>query len=181
MRDADDVDGVAVLLALARPLAGHHHVDAVVGQDALQQADVGEPRHVVEDQRLIGQQARDHQRQRGVLRARDRDRAVQAAVRRRCVCDPCPRCPPGNALTLDLRLVRGKSGGIRGPVSPLASGPWPAARPLLRLAALEVFPERRGGPAGPPLRFPFPVRFAVSHREAIAGPAAIRQPSTSAG
>ena len=40
-------------------------------------ADVGEPRHVVEDQRLVGEQARDHQRQRGVLRAGDRNGAVQ--------------------------------------------------------------------------------------------------------
>ena len=43
-------------------------------------ADVGEPRHVVEDQRLLGQQARDHQRQRGVLRARDRNGAVEAVA-----------------------------------------------------------------------------------------------------
>ena len=64
-------------LRLARPLAADHDVDAVIAEDALQQADVGEPRHVVEDERLIGQQARDHQRQRGVLGAGDRDGAVE--------------------------------------------------------------------------------------------------------
>ena len=63
---------------VARALAGDHDVDAVIAEDALQQFDVGQPRHVVEDQRLVGQKARDHQRQRGVLGARDRDRAVQA-------------------------------------------------------------------------------------------------------
>src|SRR5262249_52987451 len=38
---------------------------------------VGKPRHVVENERLVGEQARDHQRQGGVLGARDRDRSVE--------------------------------------------------------------------------------------------------------
>ena len=62
----------------ARALARDHDVDAVIAEDALQQLDVGEPRRVVEDERVLGQKARDHQRQRGVLGARYRDRAVEA-------------------------------------------------------------------------------------------------------
>ena len=66
-----------VLRFVARALAGDHDVDAVIAEDALQLADVGETRHVVEDQRVLGQQAGDHQRQSGVLGARNRDGAVQ--------------------------------------------------------------------------------------------------------
>ena len=143
----DDVDGVAVLLALARPLAGHHHVDAVVGQDALQQAHVGEPRHVVENERLIGEQARDHQRQGRVLGARDRDRAVER-----------PSADDTNAIhatpvnlsisRLFSGLVRYDSGGIvgRGLVHS-RTGLRPP--PRLRFAALEVFAERRAQPFRP--------------------------------
>ena len=54
----------------------------MIAEDALQQAHVGEPRNVVEDERLVGEQARDHQRQRGVLGARDRDRAVELRAAR---------------------------------------------------------------------------------------------------
>ena len=50
-------------------------VDTVVAQDALEQPDIGQMRHVGKDQRLLGQQAGDHQRQSGVLGARDRDDA----------------------------------------------------------------------------------------------------------
>ena len=72
-----NVQRLAVIGGLARPLAAHHHVDAVIAEDALQQDHVGEPRHVVEDERLLGEQARDHQRQRGVLGARNRNGAVK--------------------------------------------------------------------------------------------------------
>src|SRR6185312_14884176 len=70
--------GTAGIRVVARALAADHHVDAVIAEDALELDDVGEPRHVLEDQRLVGEQARDHQGQRGVLGARDRDRPVQA-------------------------------------------------------------------------------------------------------
>ncbi len=36
----------------ARALAGDHDVDAVIAEDALELDDVGEPRDVLEDQRL---------------------------------------------------------------------------------------------------------------------------------
>src|SRR6185312_15803255 len=73
-----DVDGAAVLGIDARALAGDQNVDAVIAQDALELDDVGEPRHVLEDQRVLGQQPGDHQRQRGVLGARDRNRPGEA-------------------------------------------------------------------------------------------------------
>ena len=38
-------------------LAGDHHVDAMVAENALQLDDVGEPRNIVEDQGVLGQQA----------------------------------------------------------------------------------------------------------------------------
>ena len=62
---------------LAGALAVDHAVDAVIAEDALEERDVGEARHVVEGQRLVGQEARDHQRQGGVLGAGNRDGAVQ--------------------------------------------------------------------------------------------------------
>ena len=73
-----DVQRAAGIGIVARALAGDHNVDAVIAEDALQQLNVGQPRRVVEDQRFLGQQAGDHQRQRGVLGARYRDRAVKA-------------------------------------------------------------------------------------------------------
>src|SRR6478672_5382779 len=71
------MQGLALIGAVSGPLARGHDVDAMIAEDALQLRDVGEPRHVVEDQRLLGQQSRDHQRQRGILRARDRNSAVE--------------------------------------------------------------------------------------------------------
>ena len=62
---------------LARPLAADRDIDAVIAEDALQRGDIGKPRHIVENERLVGEETRDHQRQRGVLRARDRDGAVE--------------------------------------------------------------------------------------------------------
>ena len=137
-------------------LPPHHDVDAVVAEDALQQVDVGEPRHVVEHQRLIGEQARDHQRQGGVLGAGDRDRAVAAAGRRRCECDPCPvprsgkrrrslcetAAPmqkgqparrvavPGLAALLIVRQFRRNRGADRRADRPFGSAPGAVARPL---------------------------------------------------
>ena len=59
---------IALILAVARAFSRRHDVDAMVSEDALEQGHVGEPRHVVEDQRLIGQQSSRHQRQGSVLR-----------------------------------------------------------------------------------------------------------------
>ncbi len=75
-----NVQRLAVICRLARALAADHDVDAVIAEDALQQRHVGEPRHVVEDERLLSEQARDHQRQRGVLCPRNRDSALEAAA-----------------------------------------------------------------------------------------------------
>ena len=72
-----DVDGAALIGVIAGPLAGNHHVHAMVAENALELDDVGQPRNIVEDQGLFGQQARDHQRQCRVLGARDRNRAIQ--------------------------------------------------------------------------------------------------------
>ena len=72
-----NVQRLAVIGGLAGTLAADHDVDAVIAEDALQQPDVGEAGNIVEDQGLVGKQARDHQGQRRVLRARDRDGAVK--------------------------------------------------------------------------------------------------------
>src|SRR4030088_3578981 len=71
---------LALFFVVAGPLAYGGDIDAVIAEDPLQLRDVGKPRHVVEDQRFLGQQARDHQRQRGILRARDRNGAVELAA-----------------------------------------------------------------------------------------------------
>ena len=49
------MQGLALILAVAGPLARRHDIDAVIAQDALELRDIGKPRHVVEDQRLLGQ------------------------------------------------------------------------------------------------------------------------------
>jgi len=81
-RGVDDVLGgklerLAGVFVVAGALAADHDVDAVIAEDVLQQRDVGEPRHVVEDERILGQEACDHQRKCGVLRAGDRNRSPQ--------------------------------------------------------------------------------------------------------
>src|SRR2546425_841362 len=64
----------------AGPLAAEPAVDVVIGGDALQLRRLGEPRHVVEDERFLGQQRGDHQGQRGILRARNSNGAVELAA-----------------------------------------------------------------------------------------------------
>ena len=71
-------EGLAVARALARPLAGDGHVDAVIAQNAGKEVDVGKTRNVVKRQRLAGEKAGNHQGQRSVLGATDRYGAVQA-------------------------------------------------------------------------------------------------------
>ena len=72
-----NLHGLAGMLGLAAPLARQRDVHAVIVEDALKLNDVGEMRHILEDQRVLGQKARDHQRKRRVLRARNRDAAVE--------------------------------------------------------------------------------------------------------
>ena len=132
------------LRIVARALAGDHDVDAVIAEDALQQLDVGEARHVVEDERVLGEQARDHQRQGGVLGARNRDGAVQAlaADDANSIHDAPLTAPFGRTITknraglparpsrptglLAFRLVRGNFGGNSGGI--VLGRPWQPAR-----------------------------------------------------
>ena len=83
------------LAALAGPLAGDGHVDAVIAENAGKQIDVGKPRHVMQGQRLAGEKAGDHQRQRSVLGATDGYGAGQtlAADNADAVQRPSPRRP----------------------------------------------------------------------------------------
>jgi hypothetical protein len=62
---------------LARALAGDGDVDAVIAEDARQQRDVGEARHISQRQHVFGQQTRDHQGQCGILRAGNRNDALK--------------------------------------------------------------------------------------------------------
>ncbi len=73
------MQGLALIFAVAGPLARGHDIDAVIAEDALQLRDIGKPRHVVENKGFLGEQPRDHQRQRGILRARNRNGAVERA------------------------------------------------------------------------------------------------------
>ena len=84
-RGVDDVgrgnmQGLPLIFMISGPFARRHDVDAVIAEDPLQLGDVGKPRHVVEHQGVFAQKPRDHQRQRGVLGARNRNRAVQLAA-----------------------------------------------------------------------------------------------------
>jgi hypothetical protein len=89
-----DVQRLAIILGLARALAAHHDVDAMVAEDALQERHIRQSRHVLENKRIVGQQARDHQRQRGVLGARDRDRAIELAAAADANSIHCPSLLP---------------------------------------------------------------------------------------
>ena len=60
-------------LFLAATTAMDGNIDAVILQNALKLLDVGEARHIGEHKRLIGEQRGDHQRQSGILGARDGD------------------------------------------------------------------------------------------------------------
>jgi hypothetical protein len=75
-----DVQGLALVFTVAGPLARRHDIDAVIAEDALQLRDVGEPRHVVEDQSFFRQQCGNHQRQRRVLRPRNRNGTMELAA-----------------------------------------------------------------------------------------------------
>jgi hypothetical protein len=82
-RGVDDLgggqpEGLAVVGALAWPLAGKGQIDTVIAQDAGEQIDVGEPRDVVQRQRLTRKKARNHQGQRGILGAANGYGASQA-------------------------------------------------------------------------------------------------------
>src|SRR5205823_14988376 len=117
---------LAVVLRLPAALAVDHDVDAVIAQDALEQIDVGEARDIVENECLVGEQARDHQRQGGVLCAGDRDRSIEplAAVntkaihaapldpKRRPKTRPPPRGLGRTALLTLSTILAGNSGGI---------------------------------------------------------------------
>ncbi len=61
-----------------RALAVERGIDAVIAQDADEQAHIGEVGHVLQRDRIRRKHACDHQRQGRVLRAADRDRALEA-------------------------------------------------------------------------------------------------------
>src|SRR6185503_9976495 len=71
------MNGAALIGIVTLPLAGDHDVDAVIAENALKLDDVGEPGNILEDQRVLGEEAGDHQRERCILCARDRDSSVQ--------------------------------------------------------------------------------------------------------
>ena len=77
-----NAQGLTLIFAIACPLADRGDVDAVIAEDALQLCDIGKARHIVEDQGFLAEQPPDHQGQCGVLRARNRDGAVELAAAR---------------------------------------------------------------------------------------------------
>ena len=89
---------------LADTLAIDRIVDALIAKDVGELSDVSETRQIFQGQRLIGEKRRDHQRQRGILRPGNRDRAVQCraaanlyAIHPRSLCvqtHPSKRSPP---------------------------------------------------------------------------------------
>ncbi len=71
------VDGLAGIRVFALAASVDRIIDAMIGQDAHQQAHVGEPRQVFQRDRAIGQQRGDHQRQGRVLGPGNRNDAIQ--------------------------------------------------------------------------------------------------------
>ena len=172
---------LAVVGGLAGALAADHDIDAVIAEDALQQPDVGEPGHVVEDQRLLGEKARDHQRQRGVFRAGNRNGAVKrpAADNANPIHQSTPRGPFRNALYAPgARWAQSETPAVANPacysepglrrksepcaVSPSSSrggfigkvfGQAAIARAGLLFPPFEVFPQGRRQPLAARRRF----------------------------
>ena len=72
-----EIDGARIAFVLLLAAAVDRIVDAMIAEDADQLLDIGQMRHVFERQRIVGQQRGDHQRQRRVLGARDRNAAVE--------------------------------------------------------------------------------------------------------
>ena len=146
----------------------------MIGEDARQRLDVPKPGHVVERQRVVGQQGGDHQRQRRVLGAGDGDDAVQLCAagdadavhaRLSLVGRPAKGRAPGKfsvlAIRLGVRVVR------RGPLAfrlrPVV--PVRRASARLRLAALQILAQGRRQALG--------LRCAVmsGHRNVFSGEA----------
>ena len=133
--------------------------------------DVGEARQVFQRQRLVGEQRGDHQRQRRVLGAGNRNHAVELspAANLNAIHSPVlptPRNQSNNpAPARDHRIASslaglGASGAVSGPASP-ATDPVSAARErLLGLPPLQILPERSGEAGLPsiPCRAPGVVR-----------------------
>ena len=86
MNRAAGVDG------LAGALAGDGVIDAMIAEDALEQHHIREQRHVVERQRLAREERCDHQRQGGVLRAGNRDHAIELVPPTILILSITPRC-----------------------------------------------------------------------------------------
>ncbi len=62
---------------LADPLAVDRIVDPMIAKNMSELADIGETGKIFQSESLLGEQGRDHQRQRGVLRPGNRNRPVQ--------------------------------------------------------------------------------------------------------
>ena len=71
------MDSRAEKIREALAAADHGNVNAVIAENPLQLLDVGQVRHVFERQRVVGEKRRDHQRQSRVLRAGNRNGAVE--------------------------------------------------------------------------------------------------------
>ena len=74
------VHGLAGVLLLALTATVNRIIDAMIGKNAHQQADIGETRQVFQRDRAIRQQRGDHQRQRRVLGPGNRNRSIQRSA-----------------------------------------------------------------------------------------------------
>ena len=149
--------GLAGGRLLADALAVDRIVDAVIAENARELIDVGKARQVFQRQRLVGQQGRDHQRQRGVLGAGNRDDAVEPGAAAdldpiHSLFLPTPiECVKTRALPrrviLSLRIRR------RRRARPRRRGRRLLGRPgaLLRLTSLQILSERSGEAGAPPV------------------------------
>src|SRR5262245_32106547 len=89
------MDRAALIGIIARALACDHDIHAMIAENPLKLDNVGEPRDLFEDQGLIGEQARDHQRKRCILRSRNRDCAAQTLTTDYAYSiHACPRISP---------------------------------------------------------------------------------------
>jgi hypothetical protein len=76
--DLAGLQGQRRAVAVAVLAGGGVDLDAVLAQQRDHGGDVGQPRHVLERQRLVGEHRCHHQRQAGVLGARDDDLTLES-------------------------------------------------------------------------------------------------------
>src|SRR5262249_2292308 len=72
-----NMDSTPLVRVFAWPFAGNHDVHTMIPKNTLKLVDISQSRDLLEDKSFLGEQTRDHQRQRRILRSRNRNCAPE--------------------------------------------------------------------------------------------------------